>query len=358
MRVGFHVTDRCQLDCDHCLRDPQQAPRDLPISVVERVLDEARHVYSVSHASLTGGEPTLHPELGALIDAIAARGFTFDLVTNGHRFERFVALLTPPRRVAFRSLTLSLDGATEATHDGIRGEGSYRDVMRAVSLCVAEALPFGLQMAIHARNEPELEAFGLLAAELGAKHVAFAMTQPTGTKHDVGLFLPAARWKHVQSRIERLGGVLRVPVIMAEGFWAEPWLQSCAPFRSETLHIDVEGRLTLCCLHSEVPAADVNAGVAGRIESGGLASAHHRLLGIIHDAQQRKLDSMERGELAEWDRFACNHCLKSFGKPHWTDAGASGPAAQRERWRGAWTPVFREPTAGLIDAGRLIRPLR
>ena len=36
--IGLHLTDRCQLDCKHCLRDPQQKPVDLPLSIVRKVL--------------------------------------------------------------------------------------------------------------------------------------------------------------------------------------------------------------------------------------------------------------------------------------------------------------------------------
>ncbi len=42
--IALHLTDRCQLDCKHCLRDPQQKPTDLPLSIVRKVLAEAKAV--------------------------------------------------------------------------------------------------------------------------------------------------------------------------------------------------------------------------------------------------------------------------------------------------------------------------
>ena len=39
--IAFHITDRCQLNCDHCLRDPGQKALDIELSLVERVLDLA-----------------------------------------------------------------------------------------------------------------------------------------------------------------------------------------------------------------------------------------------------------------------------------------------------------------------------
>ena len=76
-RISFHVTDRCQLNCDHCLRDPGKKPLDLPLSILESAVDQARALYGVPHVGLTGGEPTLHPQFYEMVDAIVDRGGTW-----------------------------------------------------------------------------------------------------------------------------------------------------------------------------------------------------------------------------------------------------------------------------------------
>ena len=55
--LAFHITDRCQLDCQHCLRDPEQTPKDLPLSLIRKVLAEAKARYRTHEVALTGGEP-------------------------------------------------------------------------------------------------------------------------------------------------------------------------------------------------------------------------------------------------------------------------------------------------------------
>jgi hypothetical protein len=96
-------------------------------------------------------------------------------------------------------VVFSVDGAIEATHDAIRGPGQHRAVLEAVALAVAVGLPFGMTMTLHAGNVAELEALGFEAARLGARHVSFAMMQPTGTHLDARLGLPEARWGIVPS---------------------------------------------------------------------------------------------------------------------------------------------------------------
>ena len=121
-RLTFHITDRCQLNCDHCLRDPEAKAQDLDLSLIESVLDHARALFDTRHVGLTGGEPALHPHFYEIVDAIADRGYTWHVVTNGERFERMLQRLgeRPARLESMRLLNFSLDGATAETHDAIR----------------------------------------------------------------------------------------------------------------------------------------------------------------------------------------------------------------------------------------------
>lgn len=343
--IALHLTDRCQLDCKHCLRDPAQKPKDLPLSIIRKVLAEAKAVYRSDQVALTGGEPTQHPAIEDVLDAIVEHDYSFHIVTNGRRFGAFLKLLrkAPSRLERLTAINFSIDGADEATHDAIRGEGSYRDVMMGATLCTAHNIPFVLQMVCNAKNAHQIEALGLLASSLGAARISFSMLQATGTHHDNDLFLSARAWRAVQDRIERLRAALTLPVGMPEGFPREQPFHVCEPFASQQLHIDVEGRLNLCCQHSGVPSEGARSDVAGDLSQMSLVEAHRRLLGIIHGAQADRLDHIAAGDLDEWDDFPCNACMKHFGKPHWSGGAAAGPEAKRERWRGAWSPKTSLP---------------
>jgi MoaA/NifB/PqqE/SkfB family radical SAM enzyme len=329
--VVFHLTDRCQLDCRHCLRDPARSPTDLPVAVVEKVLDEAIALHAIDHVGLTGGEPALHSEVEVVVDGIVRRGLTWHVVSNGNRFGRLVALLeeAPARRAALTAIDLSLDGAREETHDRIRGAGSYREVMAAALACKARDLPFMLQMTVNALNAAELEELAVLAAQLGASRVSYSMTQATGSAHDRDLWLPPERWGQVKDRIDRLSEAFKLPITAAEGFQRLQPFHVCEPWRSEILHVDPHGRLTLCCQLSGTAGPD--ADVMGDLATTSLADAHRRLLDHVHLLQRERLDAAAAGGLSGWDLFACNACLRRHGKPHWTDEGSGGPVALRAR---------------------------
>lgn len=346
--LTFHLTDRCQLDCQHCLRDPGKTPRDLPLDLFERVLREARALFRSSHVALTGGEPTLHPGFARALDVIVAEGYTWHAVSNGKGFSKVVRLLeeAPARRASMTSFNFSLDGADEEVHDGIRGAGSFREVMSAVSLCTAEGIGFSMQMALHARNVHHIEQLGMLAAQLGAKSLSFVMLQATGTHHDQALYLSPRAWRSATDRIDRLASVLKLDITTPEGFYREQPLHVCEPFALQQLSFDVDGRLNLCCQHTGIPGSGEGRDVAADLHEVSLAEAQARLLTVIHDTLQAKVAAIARGGLGEWDHFPCNWCMKHFGKPHWGEGGAEGAAAKRERWRGAWGKKPRLPIVG------------
>lgn len=331
--VAFHLTDRCQRDCRHCLRDPGRAPLDLEPALVDRVLGQAVAAYGCRHVSLTGGEPLLHPRLAEVLDLVVRHGATWHVVTSGARFGHLVALLEedPRRREALVAVDLSLDGADEGTHDAIRGAGSYREVMAAVAACSALGIPFNLQLAVNALNAAGLEAFGLAASQLGAKQVAFTPTMATGTPRDPELFLSPAAWRAVRDRIERLREVLRTPVSLAEGFPTAHRFHVCVPQRSQILHVTVRGELSLCCQLSGTPGPDSD--VVADLHEVDLVEGHRRLLALIQQAQARRLAALA-GPPGPWDLFHCNGCLAGFGKPHWTEGGSAGPVALRARLGG------------------------
>ena len=73
MLLGFALTQHCNLRCPHCIRDDVTTVQALDVSLIERALDDARHLFGDVTASFTGGEPLLHPRFAEVIAACAER---------------------------------------------------------------------------------------------------------------------------------------------------------------------------------------------------------------------------------------------------------------------------------------------
>src|SRR5579864_7771120 len=96
---------RCNLDCAYCneydrVSDP--VPLDAMLARIDRLAE-----LGTSIVTLSGGEPTLHPDLDAIIHRIRERGAIATLITNG-------LLLTPDRirrlnRAGLDYLQISVD---------------------------------------------------------------------------------------------------------------------------------------------------------------------------------------------------------------------------------------------------------
>jgi uncharacterized radical SAM superfamily Fe-S cluster-containing enzyme len=98
------INEHCNLTCPVCFADSSPARgKHLPLATVERMLDAL--VASEGEPDLvqiSGGEPTLHPELFAILDAVKARPVRHVMInTNGLRIARepdFVAQLAERKR--------------------------------------------------------------------------------------------------------------------------------------------------------------------------------------------------------------------------------------------------------------------
>jgi TusA-related sulfurtransferase/uncharacterized Fe-S cluster-containing radical SAM superfamily protein len=143
-RLWVYTNFNCNLACAYCCAEssPQADARRFPVDLAVSAFTEfaamgGQEVY------LTGGEPFMHPELAALVEA--ARGMSRTILTNamilgrGRRREMLESL---DRDVA---LQVSLDSATADLHDAQRGEGSWTRALDGIGL--AQSLGFRVRVA-------------------------------------------------------------------------------------------------------------------------------------------------------------------------------------------------------------------
>jgi MoaA/NifB/PqqE/SkfB family radical SAM enzyme len=96
---------RCNLDCAYC-NEYDKTSAAVPLQTMLRRIDRLADL-GTTIITLSGGEPTLHPDLDAIIRRIRARGAIATLITNG-------LLLTPERirslnRAGLDYLQISVD---------------------------------------------------------------------------------------------------------------------------------------------------------------------------------------------------------------------------------------------------------
>jgi MoaA/NifB/PqqE/SkfB family radical SAM enzyme len=332
-RMVVELTNRCNLTCGHCFEERHAGTGDLPDDIIESLFRDA-HLCGINHFSFTGGEPTLHRRFASIVSQLCNSGYTFSFVSNGSTFGHIYPLLEQ-HRTAFHGVTFSLDGAREDTHDRLRGAGSYRQVMRAISICVVRDLPYTINMVITAQNRNEVEQMTQLAARLGSRGVRFGhlMAKPESDVDPLSLSLNERR--ETENEIWQLQRTASVAVGMAPGYYNASPFFPCGPLELQEANLDYRGNLTLCCQLSGygdlVPGTDV----IGNLRQMTLQEAWHRFEAKVRVYLGDKRARVEGGEFGELDYFPCWYCVKYLGKvPHATPRQPSAPISHNGIERG------------------------
>lgn len=173
-RLWLYGNFHCNLACHYCCAksSPQAPARLLPVSLA---LAAAEELCTLGGRELlvTGGEPFLRPDIGAMVTQLAAR-LPVTLLTNAMLFDRgarLQALESMPRdRV---TLQVSVDSAGPALHDRHRGRGSHARALAGIAR--ARRLGFAVKVAATLYDDEADQA-----AELNAYFDGWASTKAIG----------------------------------------------------------------------------------------------------------------------------------------------------------------------------------
>jgi MoaA/NifB/PqqE/SkfB family radical SAM enzyme len=165
---------RCNLHCPQCLDDTTVPELDgAGRRRIARVLASA----GVLGVDISGGEPLLLRDLPTLARRVAAGGRTaVSATTNGWHLAHRAEDLTK----ALDAVRVSLDGPDEASHDRVRGTGSFTRAREGIRAALAAGIPLQIQMVLMTSNHATAQQMVDLVADLGAGGVTFLQMLPIG----------------------------------------------------------------------------------------------------------------------------------------------------------------------------------
>jgi len=180
--LTWELTYACNLSCSHCLSaSGRKHPRELSTPEAMSLINEWANL-KVFYVNIGGGEPLLRPDFFDIVEKAASCGVGVNFSTNGTLVDQKVA-----RRLAqmdYVDLQVSLDGATAAVNDAIRGPGTYVSVLRAMrNLVEAGFVGFKLAATLTRHNASELDRLRQLAAQHGAL-LRLTRLRPSGRASD------------------------------------------------------------------------------------------------------------------------------------------------------------------------------
>ncbi len=356
MILSLETTNACNLRCLHCMRDKLEDRRFIPLDVVQKVLREAK-TYGIWFVSLTGGEPTLHPQLEELLETIAGEDFNFRLITNGFQFKSKVLpiLLRPHIKKHLQHVSISLDGATAKTHDANRGEGAFKTSMEMLSLCKLKEIPFNLMTVVNNFNKSELTDIALLGSSLGTLAHFFGPLHVTPSSIREAIVPPPDETKRLMSFITRtLVKELKVPIVVGSGAYCSAPLIDCNVFKGELLHVDFLGNAIFCCTVThptdEGKPDDLGEEVLADLKCEPLGTAIVRQRLLIAKMIEERVRAHDAGTLSELDHFPCHWCFERFGKLGWLESYPESPWSASVHKGQLEDSVDKEMACRVVDA--------
>jgi MoaA/NifB/PqqE/SkfB family radical SAM enzyme len=284
------------------------------LTIVNKVLTEVQAYQPVNLIAFTGGEPTLHPQFAEIVELVACARYSFTFVTNGWNFSQTFAKIQAWKS-SLERVSLSLDGASETTHDTLRRQpGSFRRLMQAVSLCHVQGVPVQLNMVVTHANRDELEAMAILASRLGCAALGYGHCQPTHDALAANLVLNARERRNVETDIAALQQMFTMPILLAGDHYTASRFGQCSQLQMQEFNIDYRGNLTACCTLSNYRGGTSETDVLADLHGVSFVEAHRRLITKIAQINLERLERLATSSPTEAEQFLCTHCLLHYQK--------------------------------------------
>ncbi|MEN9355317.1 MAG: 3,8-cyclase MoaA [Fibrobacterota bacterium] len=223
-KLRVSITQACNYRCLYCMAPDHANPVEdgllspgeigaLVGSLVELGVDAVR---------LTGGEPLLRRDVGAILDALSDVPVRKGITTNGQFLSNHAARIVG---AGFASVNVSLDSLDPVNFRRLARGGELSRVLDGIDACLVEGLEVKVNcVAMRGLNDHEIEAFHAFAVERGVE-VRFLelMKIGPGRALHAAHFLPAGE---IKARLEALVGPL----------WDVPTAIDSTAFLVESLH--------------------------------------------------------------------------------------------------------------------------
>ena len=177
----WEVTRACALACKHCraIAQPKAHPEELNHEEALALVDEIAEL-APPMLVLTGGDPMMRRDIFDIIERAAARGLRVALspaATNRLLHTDFHKL----RAAGVVSMSLSLDGATQETHDAFRGvPHTFERTLQAARMAKEAGIQLQINTTISRSTLPELEGFVDILKEIKPDVWSVFLLVPTG----------------------------------------------------------------------------------------------------------------------------------------------------------------------------------
>jgi radical SAM protein with 4Fe4S-binding SPASM domain len=165
------IDERCNLHCAHCFVSATRRGATMAYQQITDVLIPRLAACRVERVTLTGGEPTIHPQFLDVVRAFRSAGMAVGICTNATTLD--AQQISELARIGGVHCNVSIDGFRPESHGKFRGDqDSFNTTVATVRALAAAGLLQGLLCTPNSLAEDgEYRELCEFAAENGAGYV-------------------------------------------------------------------------------------------------------------------------------------------------------------------------------------------
>ena len=185
VEVDLILTRRCNFTCRYCVHGTGPQPKEfLNTDAALRVIEEAADLGVVT-VTLSGGEPTLHPDLPEIISAVVRRKMECFVSTNGSLLDE--AMTEALAASGLHTIQVSLDTPSPDTHHFLtQSKNTFDQVVTGIDRLKAQGLRVRVRSVLTPHNYHQVTELINLLIEHDADHIDLC-TERTGSCESVGI---------------------------------------------------------------------------------------------------------------------------------------------------------------------------
>jgi len=188
----WNITNNCNLRCVYCSNGDNHINSVKEISTDEKFKVIRKLVYyNIKYIGLTGGEVFLTKNWKDIFRKLFDYDFHITINTNGTLLTEKVIKFLKKYLDAIDSITITLDGYNEKTHDQMRGIGTFSRIINNLKILKKEGITFDIIWNLTAQNYMDLKRMINLCEDIGARGLSIGTLEPIGfgQKLDKKLFI-------------------------------------------------------------------------------------------------------------------------------------------------------------------------
>ncbi len=186
--LRISLTDRCNYHCLYCLPEPELSPGCHASSADQMTADEIVQLatvftsFGVRKIRITGGEPLVRKDAGAILERLGKLPVQLTITTNGSRIDAFEESFI---RSGIRSVNVSLDSMKREVFHKLTGKDDLAKVLSNIKMLIDHGFHVKVNMVVmNGYNETEVCEF-VEWTRLTPVHVRFIEFMP----------FPGNRWR-------------------------------------------------------------------------------------------------------------------------------------------------------------------